>query len=71
MSQKRRISLLIAAALSLGIWAIAAAQGHGWELLWLPAVVTGAAWPNNVRLGACRRRLRRDRSVPGLPPDDL
>jgi hypothetical protein len=51
--------LLIAAALSLGIWAIAAAQGYGWELLWLPAVVTGAAWPGRSRLGDCRRRLRR------------
>ena len=46
--------------------AIAAAQGHGWELLWLPAVITGAAWPGGLRLGACRRR-----SVPRLPPDDF
>lgn len=63
--------LLIAAALGLGIWAVAAAQGYGWDLLWLPAVVTGAAWPSNVSLSACRRRLRRATSVPRLPPDDL
>ena len=30
---------------ALAVWGIAAGHGHGWELIWLPAVVLGAAWP--------------------------
>jgi hypothetical protein len=38
-------SFVVAAGLAWGIWAAAATQGYGWEMLWLPGAVAGAAWP--------------------------
>ena len=29
----------------LAIWALAAAHGYAWQLLWLPAVMAGTTWP--------------------------
>jgi hypothetical protein len=35
---------------AVAIWALAATHGLGWQMLWLPAVIAGAAWPlNNQR----------------------
>lgn len=51
---------LVVDAVALAIWALAAAKGHGLEMLWLPAVVIGAAWPSNPRrLRGCIARVRR------------
>ena len=54
---------------ALALWAFAAAHGYGWETVWLPAAVTGAAWPAHRRrtLHHCVRRLRR-RHGPGRAP---
>ncbi len=52
-----RFALLAGAAVAM--WALAAANGYGWQLLWLPAVIAGAAWPaHRQRLAHCLRRLR-------------
>jgi hypothetical protein len=50
--------------LAVAIWALAAAHDHAWELVWLPAVIAGAAWPTRERKSVqrCIRRLRRDRN---------
>ena len=36
---------VIADALAAAVWGLAASKGHGWEMIWLPAVAMGAAWP--------------------------
>jgi hypothetical protein len=48
---------------ALVLWALAAAHGYGWQMIWLPAAVAGAAWPHNHKrtLEDCLRRLRRRR----------
>jgi hypothetical protein len=48
---------------ALALWAIAAAHGYGWQMIWLPAAVAGAAWPRDRKhtLGHCLQRLRRRR----------
>jgi hypothetical protein len=43
------LPLVIGSALALAVSALAARAGHGWELLWLPGVVAGAAWPRRSR----------------------
>jgi hypothetical protein len=32
---------------ALALWALAAAHGFGWQMVWLPAAVAGAAWPRH------------------------
>ena len=53
-----------AGALLFGIATVglAAARGRGLELIWLPAVLLAAAWPNNRRysLRSCLRRARHE-----------
>jgi hypothetical protein len=46
-----------ALGLGLGAYGIAAANGHAWEMLWLPAVVVWASWPYEPR-GRLRSCLR-------------
>jgi hypothetical protein len=48
----------LAFALGVGIYALAAVNGYAWEMLWLPAVMVGAAWPEE-RNGSVRNCLRR------------
>jgi hypothetical protein len=51
---------------ALALWALAAARGYGWQMIWLPAAVAGAAWPHNQKqtLEHCLRRFRRGRGRP-------
>jgi hypothetical protein len=47
-------------AVALAMWALAAVKGHAVDMLWLPAVVIGAAWPSNTqRVRGCLARARR------------
>ena len=59
----RWFSLALATSIALVSWATAAAHGYGWETIWLPAAVAGAAWPQHRTgtLEECQRRLRRQR----------
>lgn len=56
-----QFALITSAAVA--IWALAAADGHAWELIWLPGAVAGAAWPMHGQksLQRCLQRRRRDR----------
>ena len=59
----RWLPLAFTTGAALALWAFAAADGHAWELIWLPAVVAGVAWPRprTRTLDNCLPRLRRDR----------
>ena len=56
----------LAFALGVGIYALAAANGYAWDVLWLPAVMVGAAWPYRPdgRLKSCLRQLLGRRQSP-------
>ena len=58
---KRWFPLALTTSVALLLWALAAARGHGWEMIWLPAAAAGAAWPQHLKrsLEQCLRRLRR------------
>jgi hypothetical protein len=49
----------VAFALGFGIFTPAAVNGYTWEMLWLPAVMVGAAWPYRPdgRLKGCLWQL--------------
>jgi len=54
------IPVLVAGALSGALWIAAAVQGLAIEMIWLPAVAIGAAWPRErASLSACIARFRR------------
>ena len=57
----RWFPLALATSVALVAWALAAAHGYGLEMIWLPAVVAGAAWPQHHKrtLKECLLRLRR------------
>jgi hypothetical protein len=59
--ENRWLPLVLTTAPALTLWALAAARGYAWEMLWLPAAVAGAAWPRGRTrtLDDCLRRLRR------------
>ena len=63
MLGNRWLPLGIATGAALALWALAAAKGYAWQLIWLPAAVAGAAWPRHHTrtLDKCLRRLRRER----------
>jgi hypothetical protein len=52
---------------ALVLRALTAVHGYAWQMIWLPAVVAGAAWPHRHKrvLDRCLRRLLpgRDRSA--------
>ena len=49
----------LAGLIGIAILGLAAANGHAFELLWLPAVLVGAAWPTDgTTLRRCLRRTR-------------
>jgi hypothetical protein len=39
---------VVALAVGTAIIGLAWANGHGWETIWLPAVMLGAAWPRGA-----------------------
>ena len=41
-----------------GVFGLSAASGNGLELIWLPAVLLGASWPD-VGTGSIRACIRR------------
>jgi hypothetical protein len=51
---------LVALASGGAVFGLAAANGHAWEMLWLPGVTVGAAWPreSNGNVKSCLRALR-------------
>jgi len=50
---------------ALAVWALAAAHGYAWQMLWLPGAVAGAAWPrHHTRTLECLRQARRGRDRP-------
>jgi hypothetical protein len=63
---RRWLPFAVATGGALTLWGLAAAQGYGWAMIWLPAAVAGAAWPRRdpPPYAECRRRvgtLRRGR----------
>ena len=56
----------LAFVLGVGIYALAVVNGYAWEMLWLPAVTVGAAWPYKPDGGlkSCLRRLLGRRQSP-------
>ena len=48
---------MLVIALGLGIYVLAAVNGYALEMLWLPAVTVGAAWPYEPKSKQCLRRL--------------
>jgi hypothetical protein len=54
---------IVSGAVGSAIFVLAWSKGHGWELLWLPAVMLGAAWPRaskqDAGLGKCLSGKRR------------
>jgi hypothetical protein len=59
----RWLPLALSTGAALALWALAAANGYAWQLIWLPAAVAGAAWPRHHTrtLHNCLRRRRRER----------
>jgi hypothetical protein len=59
----RWLPLALTTGAALALWALAAANGYAWQLIWLPATVAGAAWPRHSTrtLNNCLHRLRRER----------
>jgi hypothetical protein len=55
---------VLGAVLSAAVWVVAATKGHALEMIWLPAVVIGAAWPRGPK-AACLPRLRRTTRTAG------
>jgi hypothetical protein len=62
----RWLPLAVSTSATLALWALAAAHGYGWQMLWLPAAVAGAAWPRHRKraLNHCLRHVYR-RHGPG------
>lgn len=57
----KRWMFLVATAGGVGVWAVAAVHGYGWQMIWLPAVMAGAGWPvgGGTAGTRCLRRLDR------------
>jgi hypothetical protein len=55
------VRAVLAVAAAAAVFGLAVANGHPWELVWLPAVVLGAVWPyeSNGGIRSCLRRLGR------------
>lgn len=56
----RWLPLVLSSSAALGLWTLAAARGYGWQMVWLPAAVAGAAWPRarQTNFADCLHRLR-------------
>ena len=55
----RWLRFAITSGLALAVWGLALAHGYGWAMIWLPAMVAGAAWPRQSKrtLDQCRMRV--------------
>ena len=53
------IPFALLTVIAVAIWALAAVHGYAWQMLWLPAVIAGAAWPGH---GKRRPHSRGDRN---------
>ena len=58
--KNRWLPLVLTSSAALALWPVAAARGYGWQMVWLPAAVAGAAWARTrqMPLAGCLRRLR-------------
>jgi hypothetical protein len=65
MTGNRWTPLVVSSVLAWGVWVLAALNGHGWELLWLPGVMAGAAWPRGLRCRSCDRNVTTAGGVDG------
>ena len=43
----RWLLLALSTSAALALWALGAAHGYAWQMIWLPAAVAGAAWPRD------------------------
>jgi hypothetical protein len=57
----RWLPLAVTTSAALALWALAEAHGFGWQMVWLPAAVAGAAWPRQGKrtLDHCLQDLLR------------
>jgi len=56
----RTLGAVASNAGAAAIFGLAAANGHAWEMLWLPGVMLGASWPRTSKtLRSCLRPRRR------------
>ena len=57
---QRWLPFAVTTGLALAAWGLAAAHGYGWAMIWLPAVVAGAAWlrQGEPTLAQCRPWMR-------------
>jgi hypothetical protein len=56
---RKWLGTVLAAELSGAVWLVAASRGYALEMIWLPAVAVGAAWPHEATKPWCRPRSRR------------
>jgi hypothetical protein len=61
LPRKRWLPLVLSTSVALALWGLATTRGYAWQLIWLPAAVTGAAWPRK------RKRPLRDCIRPPRP----
>ena len=47
MLGNRWLPLAFTTGTAVALWALAAAHGYGWQMIWLPAAVAGVAWPRD------------------------
>jgi hypothetical protein len=61
----RWLPLALTTSAALGIWAIAAAHGYAWQMIWLPAAVAGARLATRPQAAA---RALPPAAAPTAPP---
>lgn len=55
----RWLRFAVSTGAAIAVWAVAAVNGYAWQMLWLPGVIAGAAWPINNKHKHHRSRGRR------------
>ena len=50
----RWLPFAVLTGLALSVWIASAVRGYAWQMLWLPAVIAGAAWPGHRGRTRCR-----------------
>jgi hypothetical protein len=59
MLGNRWLTLAFTTSVALALWALTAAHGYGWQMIWLPASVAGAIWPRDRKSEIRCQRLPR------------